>query len=214
MGQKIHPVGFRLGVNNTWSSLWFANSKNDYTKNLHSDLKARKYIDKALSRAGIGDVFIKRSLSNCLIEIYVARPGMVIGKNGKNLEILKAELEKILGDNIRIEVKEIKAPQLDASVVAQNIVEGITRRINTKFLVTKEMQKTQEAGALGCKIWISGLINGSAIHRTEKKGFGVVPLHTLRADISYSGKHALTYNHGVMGVKVWIYRGEKNDYII
>ncbi len=212
MGQKIHPVGFRLGTNRTWSSVWFANDTATYVKNLHSDIKVRKFVLKALKASGVAEVNIKRALNNVVIEIHVARPGMVIGKGGKGLEDLTKELTKMLGTEPRLEVKEVKNPSLEARIIAQNIVDGIQKRVSPKFLMTKELERIKDAGALGGRIWISGLIGGSQIHRTEKKSFGTIPLQTLRADISYAGLDALTYNSGVMGVKVWIYRGEKKDY--
>lgn len=212
MGQKIHPVGFRLGTNKTWSSIWFAGDRNAYVTNLHNDIKARDYVYKALRAAGTAEVNIKRALNNIVIEIFVARPGMVIGKGGKGLEDLKKALDKILGADVRLEVKEVKSPSLEARIVAQNIVDGIQKRVSPKFLMSKELDRIKEAGALGGRIWVSGLIGGSAIHRTDKKSFGTIPLQTLRADISYAGLDALTYNSGVMGIKVWIYRGEKKSY--
>lgn len=212
MGQKIHPIGFRLGTNKTWSSLWFNDDRAMYVKNLHADLQARAFIAKALRQAGVAQVNIKRALNNIVIEIFVARPGMVFGKGGKGLEDLKVKLNEIMHAEIHFEVKEVKNPSLEARIVAQNVVDGIQKRISPKFLMTKELEKIKEAGALGARIWVSGLIGGSAIHRTEKKVFGTIPLQTLRADISYADMHALTYNSGVMGVKVWIYKGEKKDY--
>jgi small subunit ribosomal protein S3 len=213
MGQKIHPVGFRLGKNRTWSSIWYAGDRKTYVSNLHIDIKARDFIVKKLSQAGVAEVNIKRSFNNIAVEIFVARPGMVIGKGGQGLEDLKKQLLKIFNaPDVRLEVKEIKSPALESRVVAQNIVDGIRKRISPKFLMSKELDRIKDAGALGGRIWVSGLIGGSAIHRTEKKAFGTIPLQTLRADISYAGLDALTYNSGVMGVKVWIYRGEKKDY--
>lgn len=212
MGQKINPTGFRLGVNKTWSSIWFSADKATYVKNLHADIKARSYITKNLKQAGIGAINIKRALNNIVFEIFVARPGMVIGKGGKGLEDLKKALDAIMGSDVRLEVKEIKNVGLESRIIAQNIVDGIQKRMSPKFLMTKELDKIKEAGALGGRIWVSGLIGGSAIHRTDKKSFGTVPLQTLRADIDYAQADALTYNSGVMGIKVWIYKGEKTDY--
>ena|SRR5579872_2111360 len=212
MGQKIHPVGFRLGINKTWSSIWFANDRATYVANLHADIKARTYVQKKLRGAGIAEVNIKRALNNIVVEVYVARPGMVIGKGGKGLDDLKRALVDILKTDVRLEVKEVKSPALEARIVAQNIVDGIEKRVSPKFLMTKELDRIKDAGAMGARIWVSGLIGGSAIHRTEKKVFGTIPLQTLRADISYANLNALTYNSGVMGVKVWIYKGEKKDY--
>lgn len=212
MGQKIHPVGFRLGVNKTWSSVWFADTRKEYVQNLQTDIKARAYVNKVLRNAGVAEVNIKRALSNVVVEIYVARPGMVIGKGGKGMEDLKTALVKQFGTDVHLEVKEVKQPALESRIVAQNIVDGIQKRISPKFLMTKELDRIKEAGALGGRIWVSGLIGGSAIHRTDKRSFGTIPLQTLRADISYANLDALTYNSGVMGIKVWIYKGEKKDY--
>lgn len=212
MGQKIHPVGFRLGTNKTWSSIWFAADRQTYVKNLHADLKARAYIFKVLRQSGVADIIIKRALTSVVIEIHVSRPGMVIGKGGKGLEDLKKVLDVTFGADVRLEVKEIKVPALESRIVAQNIVDGIEKRVSPKFLMSKELARIKDAGALGARIWVSGLIGGSQIHRTDKQKFGSIPLQTLRADISYSALDALTYNSGVMGVKVWIYKGEKKSY--
>lgn len=212
MGQKVHPVGFRLGLNKTWSSIWFADDRQTYVKNIHNDIAARKYIFNTLKNAGVADVIIKRALNYVLIEIYVARPGMVIGKGGKGMEELKKVLDVKMETDVRLEVREIKNPGLESRIVAQNIADGIKKRISPKFLMSKELEKIKEAGALGGKIAISGLIGGSAIHRTEKRNFGTLPLHTLRADISYSAIDVLNYNSGIMGIKVWIFKGEKSSY--
>jgi len=212
MGQKINPTGFRIGKNKTWSSIWYAGDRETYVKNLHADIKARDFITKKLKGAGVAEVLIKRGLSNISVEIMVARPGMVIGKGGKGLEELKKSLDLLLVNDVRLDVKETKNPALEAAVVAQNIVDGIQKRISPKFLMTKELSRIKDAGALGGRIWVSGLIGGSAIHRTEKRSYGTIPLQTLRADINYASASALTYNAGVMGVKVWIYKGEKATY--
>ncbi len=209
MGQKIHPTGFRIGINKNYKSLWFA-EKGLYKEQLQQDLKVRKFLKKELKQAGIGDIVIKRSLNNVSIDISVARPGIVIGRGGQGLELLKKTLDVMFGSSIHLDVHDIKKPDLNAMIVAQNLVDGIMKRMSAKFLMDKELVKIKEAGGLGAKIEISGRVNGAEIHRTDKARFGSVPLQTLRADIDYADAYAKTKTVGIIGIKVWIYKGEKN----
>ncbi len=209
MGHKIHPVGFRLGINKNYKSLWYAEG-DIYKNQLHEDIRVRKYLKATLKLAGVGDIVIKRSVNNIIIDISVSRPGVVIGRGGKGLEDLKKILDQMLNSNVHLEVHDIKKPDLNAMLVAQNVTDGIAKRVSPKFLMDREIVKIREAGALGAKIWVSGRVGGSEIHRTDKRNFGSVPLHTLRADIDYADSYIKTNSYGVIGVKVWIYKGEKN----
>ena len=209
MCRKVHPTSLRLGINKNYKSLWFAEGK-QYVKQLHEDLKVRKFLKEAISIAGVEDIVIKRSLNNAIIDIIVARPGVVIGRGGKGLEELKKKLDIMLGTSVHLNVKDVKKPELSAVLVAKNIAEGIQKRVSYKFLMDKELEKIKGAGALGAKIEISGRVGGSEIHRTEKKKFGTVPLHTLKADIDYYDAYAKTIGFGILGVKVWIYKGNKS----
>lgn len=207
MGQKISPTGFRVGINKNWKSIWYSD-KEHFSDQLLMDLKARDMLFASLKSAGVADIVIKRAFNNVTIEVYVARPGVVIGRAGKGIDELKAKVAKIFNSNVQINVHEIKQPNLNANIVAQNIVEGIQRRIAPKFLMSREIQKVKDAGALGAKIWVSGRIGGALIHRTEKKEFGIVPLQTIRANIDFAKADALLSSAGILGVKVWIYKGE------
>ena len=209
MAHKIHPTGFRIGINKNYKSLWFGEGPL-YKAQLLQDLKARKFLKERLSQAGVGDITIKRSLSSVSIDIAVARPGVVIGKGGKGLEDLKKELDILFGIGVHLDVHDIKKPELNANIVSANIVEGILKRISIKFLMEKELGKIKDAGAKGAKIWVSGRVGGAEIARTDKVYFGSVPLHTLKNDIDYSDAFAKTGNFGVIGVKVWINKGIKD----
>ena len=210
MAHKVHPTGFRIGINKNYKSLWFAD-KEVYKVQLHQDLKARKFLKDHLLQAGIGEIVIKRSLSDVSIDISVARPGVVIGRGGKGLEDLKKELDILFGVSVHLDVHDIKKPELNANIVSSSIVSGILKRISIKFLIEKELGKIKDAGAKGAKICVSGRIGGSEIARTEKVYFGSVPLHTLKSDIDYSDSYAKTINFGVIGVKVWINNGIKDS---
>ena len=209
MGKKVNPVGFRIGINKNYKSLWFAEG-DLYKKQLQEDLNVRKFLKKTLKSAGIGEITIKRSLNNVIVDISVARPGVVIGKGGQGLEELKKTLDVMFGSGVHLDVHDIKKPELSAMIVSQNIVDGVLKRMSAKFLMERELVKIKEAGALGAKIQVSGRVNGSEIHRTDKVKFGSVPLQTIRADIDYSDNYAKTKSFGILGVKVWIYKGEKN----
>lgn len=208
MGQKIQPYGLRLGINKTWKSRWFAKGA-DFQNQLHEDIYVRKYIKEKLKPAGVDSVVIMRSMNKIGIKIEVARPGVVIGRGGTGIEDLKKELNKILKTKVDVEVSEVKNPDLSARIIAGRIADAIEHRVRPKIAVMKELEKIKSAGAKGAKIWISGLIGGANIARTDKAEWGTVPLATLRADIDFARVPAKTVGAGLLGVKVWIYKGEK-----
>ena len=209
MGQKVNPVGFRLGLNKAWKSVWYAD-KSTYSDLLESDLEARKFIKKHLRNAAVHEVKIKRSMNKIRIEITVARPGVVIGRGGAGIEELKKELNALLKTNVDLQILEIKRPETSARLIAQNIVEQLERRIVPKFATSREIDNARNSGEVhGIRIWVSGRIKGVEIARTEKFQWGTVPLQTLRADIDYYYLTAQVPNAGKQGVKVWIYKGEK-----
>ena len=209
MGQKVNPYGFRLGINKTWDSRWFAEDK--YSEFLENDLNLRKHILQKLRLAGISKVLIERSSKKTLLSIYTARPGVVIGKKGADIEKLKTELSKISGSEIQLNIVETKKPELDAVIVAQNIAIQIEKRIATKRIMKRALQSALKLGAKGIRINVGGRIGGAEIARVEWFKEGRVPLHTLRANIDYGTATAKT-TYGTCGVKVWIYKGEKLNY--
>ncbi len=206
MGQKIHPTGFRLAVNKNWGSRWFANSKN-FSGMLNEDLKVRDYLKKKLSHASVGRVIIERPAKDARITIHSARPGVVIGKKGEDIEILKSDLRKLLGVNaVHVNIEEIRKPETDAQLIADSITQQLEKRIMFRRAMKRAMQNAMRLGAQGIKIMSSGRLNGIEIARTEWYREGRVPLHTLRADIDYGFSEAKT-TYGVIGVKVWVYKG-------
>lgn len=208
MGQKIQPFGLRLGINKTWKSRWFAKG-DDFQNQLHEDIRVRKYIREKLKPAGVDSVVITRSMNKISIKIEVARPGVVIGRGGTGIEDLKKALNRLLKTKVDVEVSEVKNPDLSARIVASRIADAIEHRVRPKIAVIKELEKIKSAGAKGVKIWVSGLIGGANIARTDKVEWGTVPLATLRADIDFARVPAQTVGAGLLGVKVWIYKGEK-----
>lgn len=214
MGQKVHPFGFRLGPLYTWKSRWYSNPRT-YQINMLEDHMLRKMLENKLMMAGIVNVEIERSINTVKIFLHVARPGVVIGRGGSNLEVLKKEVEKALGKSeegkpkkIEIEVKEVKNPDLQAKLVMDRIIDQLEKRYPHRRAVTQAMSKVMSSGALGIKVVFSGRIGGAEIGRTEKYEEGTVPTQTLRADIDYAERPAFTKS-GYVGVKVYIYRGEK-----
>jgi len=206
MGQKIHPTGFRLSVNKNWNSRWFANSKN-FAGMLNEDLKVRDYLKKKLGHASVGRVVIERPAKDARITIHSARPGVVIGKKGEDIETLKAELRKLLGVNaVHVNIEEIRKPEIDAQLIADSITQQLEKRIMFRRAMKRAMQNAMRLGAQGIKIMSAGRLNGIEIARTEWYREGRVPLHTLRADIDYGFSEAKT-TYGVIGVKVWVYKG-------
>ena len=207
MGQKIHPIGFRLSVNKNWSSRWFANSKN-FPGMLNEDLKVRAYLKKKLSHASVGKVVIERPAKDARITIHSARPGVVIGKKGEDIEIIKSDLRKILGiQMVHVNIEEIRKPEVDAQLIADSITQQLEKRIMFRRAMKRAMQNAMRLGAQGIKIMSAGRLNGIEIARTEWYREGRVPLHTLRADIDYGVSEAKT-TYGIIGVKVWVYKGE------
>jgi len=213
MGQKIHPTGFRLAVNKNWTSRWFANSKN-FSGMLNEDIKVREYLKKKLSHASVGKVIIERPAKDARITIHSARPGVVIGKKGEDIEVIKADLRKLLGvQMVHVNIEEIRKPEIDAQLIADSITQQLEKRIMFRRAMKRAMQNAMRLGAQGIKIMSAGRLNGIEIARTEWYREGRVPLHTLRADIDYGTSEAKT-TYGIIGVKVWVYKGEvlvKND---
>ena len=211
MGQKVNPVGLRIGVNKNWNSRWYAND-NEFHVFLNEDIKVRKYLEKKLKEALLSHVEIERIKTdkgyNVIILVFVARPGVVIGQDGKNINELKDELAKLLNNSeVRIDVVEVKNPDLDANIVAQEIAKQLEERASFRTAQKKAIQRVRKAGAKGIKTSVSGRLGGADIARAEGYREGVIPLHTLRSDIDYACVHAAT-QYGRLGVKVWICRGE------
>ncbi len=206
MGHKVNPIGLRIGITKNWSSMWYANKKN-YPKLLHQDLEINKIINKELANCGIGEIEIFRSANSATINIHTSRPGMIIGHQGKSVDQLKALLEKKFKDTFTITIKEIKKPDLNAKLVADNIAKQVVGRMPYRRASKSALNKVMDAGAIGGKILASGRLNGVEIARNEYFVQGKIPLHTLRADIDYAYVTALT-TYGIIGIKVWIYKGE------
>ena len=206
MGQKVHPIGFRLGVNKTWTANWYATK--DYTDFVHEDIGIRKYIDKTLSHAGISRVDVERSASRLRVNIHTARPGIIIGKRGLEVDRLKEELQKIIpGRQINLNIKEIRRAETDASLLAQNIALQLEKRISFRRAMKKSVVSALRFGAQGLKVRCAGRLAGAEIARSEWYREGRVPLHTLRADIDYGTAEANT-TYGIIGIKCWVYKGE------
>ena len=206
MGQKINPTGFRLSINHNWSSRWYANS-HDFSRMLNEDLKVREYLRKKLSHASVGRVVIERPAKNARITVFSARPGVVIGKKGEDIELLKRDLQRIMGVPVHVNIEEIRKPELDAQLIADSIAQQLEKRIMFRRAMKRAMQNAMRLGAQGIKIMSSGRLNGAEIARTEWYREGRVPLHTLRADIDYGLSEAKT-TYGVLGIKVWVFKGE------
>ena len=211
MGHKVNPVGMRVGVNRDWNSHWYANGE-EFHVFLNEDIKVRKYLEKNLKEALLSHVNIERKKSdkgtNVIVSIFVARPGVVIGQDGKNINQIKEDLSKLLKDaSVRVDVVEVKNPDLDATIVAQTIAKQLEERASFRSVQKKAIQRVRKAGAKGIRTVISGRLNGAEIARSEGYKEGVIPLHTLRSDIDFAICHAAT-QYGRLGVKVWICRGE------
>jgi small subunit ribosomal protein S3 len=211
MGQKVNPVGMRVGVNRDWNSRWYANDR-EYHVFLNEDIKIREYLEKNCKDAMVSHVEIERTKSdkgyNVVISLFVARVGVVIGQDGKNINKIKDDLSKLFpGENIRVDVVEVKNPDLDANIVAQSIGQQLEARASFRSAQKKAIQKVRKAGAKGCRTLVSGRLGGADIARSEGYKEGIIPLHTLRSDIDYACYHAAT-QYGRLGVKVWICRGE------
>lgn len=207
MGQKIHPTGFRLPVTRAWASRWYANSRNFATM-LAEDLQVREYLKTRLKNAAVSRILIERPAKNARITIYSARPGVVIGKKGEDIENLKAELTRRLGVPVAVNIEEVRKPEIDAQLIADSITQQLEKRIMFRRAMKRAMQNAMRLGAQGIKIMSAGRLNGIEIARTEWYREGRVPLHTLKADIDYGFSEAKT-TYGVIGVKVWVYRGDR-----
>ena len=205
MGQKVNPNGLRLGINKTWSSRWY--SKKDYAKLLHEDLEIKKYIQEKLSTASISKVIIERAAKKLRITIYSSRPGIIIGKKGADIESLKNKLTEMSKLEVYLDIKEVRKPEVEAKLVAENIASQLEKRISFRRAMKKAVQSAMRLGAKGVKVVCSGRLGGAEIARTEKYHLGSVPLHTLRSDIDYATAEAET-TYGICGIKVWINRGE------
>jgi len=206
VGQKVHPYGFRLGINKPWKSNWYA--KRDYPELLQEDIKIRTYLKKSLSHAGISNLEIERSANRSRITIHTARPGIIIGKKGLEVDRLKEEIQQIIGGKqVNLNIKEIRRAELDASLIAQNIALQLQKRISFRRAMKKSVMSSLRFGAKGIKIRCSGRLGGAEIARSEWYREGRVPLHTLRADIDYGTAEGLT-TYGLIGIKVWVYKGE------
>jgi small subunit ribosomal protein S3 len=210
MGHKVNPIGIRLGISKGWNSKWFA-GKRQYAEHLVSDLKVRELLKEKLSQAGVSKIQINRPQKNADITIFTARPGVVIGKKGEDIEKLRREVSKIMGVDAHINVSEVRKPELDAQLVAESIAQQLERRIMFRRAMKRSVQNAMRLGALGIKVNVAGRLNGAEIARSEWYREGRVPLHTLRADIDYGLAEART-TYGVIGVKVWIYKGEIFDF--
>lgn len=206
MGQKVHPHGFRVGVIKDWNSKWYANST-EYGDNLVEDNKIRKYVKKKLFVSGISKIEIERAANKIKLNVYTAKPGLVIGKNGNLADMLKKELEDMTSKEVSLNIVEVKVPDIDATLVAESICNQLERRISFKRALKQAMQKAMKAGAKGIKTQVSGRLGGADIARAEHYSEGTTPLQTLRADIDYGFAEADT-TYGKLGVKVWIYKGE------
>jgi len=212
MGQKVHPVGIRLGISADWASKWYADSK-DYPDLLNADLKVRDFLKKKLANANVSRIQIERPTRAAVITIHTARPGVVIGKKGADIEIIRREVANLIGlhvNNVKVNIEEIRKPELDAQLVAESIAQQLERRVMYRRAMKRAMQNSMRMGAQGIKINCAGRLNGAEIARSECYREGRVPLHTLRADIDYGFAEALT-TYGILGIKVWIYKGEVFD---
>ena len=206
MGQKVSPIGLRVGINKGWESTWYA-EKQEFAKFLANDNKIRKYLTKKLKDASVSSVLIERNEKRTEVIINTAKPGVVIGHGGDEIEKLKAELSKLVNENVQISIKEVKNPDLDAALVAENIARQIEGRVSFRIAQKRAVRNTMKAGAKGIKTAVSGRLGGADMARTEGYIEGIIPLHTLRADIDYAHKEADTA-YGKIGVKVWICKGE------
>ncbi len=206
MGQKVNPIGIRLGITRGWDSVWFA-KKSEYGKLLIEDYKIREHIKKNIVNSGVSEVKIERTSKKCIVTIHTSRPGFVIGKKGSDIEKIKKNLSKISSSEISLNIKEVKKPELNAYLVAENIAQQLVKRIAFRRAMKRAMQSALRLGAKGIRVCLAGRLAGNEIARTEWLREGSVPLHTFRADVDYAEAEALT-TYGIIGVKVWIYKGE------
>ena len=206
MGQKVNPIGFRLGINRGWDSVWFS-KKREFGKLLIEDYKIREYVKKNVVNSGVSQVLIERTSKKCIVSIYTSRPGFVIGKKGSDIDKIKKSLSKISDAEVSLNIKEVKKPELNSYLVAENIAQQLVKRIAFRKTMKRAMQSALRLGAKGIRVCLSGRLAGNEIARTEWLREGSVPLHTFRANVDYAESEALT-TYGLIGVKVWIYKGE------
>lgn len=206
MGQKVHPIGIRLGITKDWTAKWYADGK-DFADYLNTDLQVREFLKKRLAQASVSRIQIERPARNAKITIHTARPGVVIGKKGEDIERLRVELVKMMGVPVNVNIEEIRKPELDAQLVAENVAQQLERRMMFRRVMKRTVTNTMRVGAKGIRIAAAGRLNGAEIARTEWYREGRVPLHTFRADIDYGFAEALT-TYGIIGIKVWIFKGE------
>ena len=206
MGQKVNPISLRLGINRGWDSVWFA-KKREYGKFLIEDYKIREYVKKRVVNSGVSKVIIERTSKKCIVSIYTSRPGFVIGKKGSDVDNIKKNLSKISSAEVSLNIKEVKKPELNSYLVAENIAQQLVKRIAFRKTMKRAMQSALRLGAKGIRVCLAGRLAGNEIARTEWLREGSVPLHTFRADVDYAEAEALT-TYGIIGVKVWIYKGE------
>jgi len=206
MGHKVNPIGLRLGINRTWDSRWYAN-KGEYSKLLHEDLKIREYIERELKQAAISKVVIERPHKNCRVTIHAARPGLIIGKKGADIEKLRKKIGEMTESEVHLNIVEVRKPEVDARLIAQSIAQQLERRVAFRRAMKRAVQSALRLGAEGIRINCAGRLGGAEIARTEWYREGRVPLHTLRADIDYGTAEAETA-YGICGVKVWVFKGE------
>tara|TARA_A100001388_G_C28633306_1_gene433346 strand:- start:43 stop:720 length:678 start_codon:yes stop_codon:yes gene_type:complete len=205
VGQKVNPIGIRLKINRTWDSVWFA-KKQSYGTYLIEDFKIRKFINNTIKNSGVSKILIERPSKKCVVTIYTSRPGFVIGKKGSDIEKIKKNISKITSDEVNVNIKEIRKPELDAFLVAENISQQLEKRVAYRKAMKRAMSSALRLGAKGIKVTVSGRLGGNEIARTEWLREGSIPLHTLRADVDYAEAEAST-TYGIIGVKVWIYKG-------
>ncbi len=211
MGRKVNPKAIRMGINRTWDSMWYSDKK-DFPKALAQDLLIKHKVKKAMHDAGLDSVKVKRSLNKVEVIAYVARPGVAIGRGGEAVDTLQKELRRITkSDSVELKIREVKKADLSARIVARSIADGIERRQPSKFLVLNAKEQIMQSGAKGLKIWVAGRINKASQARTVKVSEGSVPAQTLRADVDYASEVATTADAGLMGIKVWIYKGDKAE---
>lgn len=211
MGQKVNPTGIRLGISKDWNSRWYADSKT-FPEFIESDFKVREFLRKKLAGAAVSKIHISRPSKSAQVVIHTARPGVVIGKKGEDIEILRKELSEIMGCPVHVSIQEVRKPELDAYLVAEGIAQQLERRVMFRRAMRRAVTNTMRLGAEGIRVNVSGRLNGAEIARAEWYREGRVPLHTFRADIDYGTAEALT-TYGILGVKVWIYKGEVFDYL-
>lgn len=208
MGQKVNPIGLRLGINKTWDSRWYAGD--DYAEKLHEDFKIRKYIKKELASAGVSKVIIERPSKKAIVTIHTARPGVVIGKKGADIDRIRKNIGKFTKDDVHLNIVEVRKPELDATLIAEGVAQQLERRVSFRRAMKRAVQSALRLGAEGIRINCGGRLGGTEIARMEWYREGRVPLHTLRADVDYGIASALT-TYGVIGVKVWVFKGEILD---